>query len=150
MLELKHKIQEIKMESEQVKNLKTLNVDIQNIQIKNIPLYNDILEEIVKRLNMKVIQHFSEPRMNVSFDDSSKLYEMSIHVWNHENPSFLLQFSYYALEHQSLNCNWRMETLGEMELNDKTIEQVVEWINGFRGKTKIVNCFYCGDIKIQH
>lgn len=149
-------INEIKTELEQIKNFKHIEIYDYVISISNStrthPTLKKILSFIVKKLDLNVIaESYTRPSMNISFkDDPKKIYHLSIHFVTERDPSLVFCVTYYAPEHESLNCNRSDETIGELVLNDQSDEEIVDWFLSLRGKTKSVNCYYCGEINIHH
>jgi hypothetical protein len=145
-------LEEINSELKQIKNLKHIECFDLSIRMNYIEL-KPVLHSLVQKLELKVIGESSmSPSMNVSFkDDPQKIYHLSIYSFleNYE-PSLTLSVQYYAPEHHSLRCNRMNESIGNLILNYRTEDEIANWMLSLCGKTKNVNCYYCGEISIHH
>jgi hypothetical protein len=145
-------LEEINHELKLIKNLKHIEVLDLSIHPMHFQL-KQLLHFWVQHLNLKVLGESSiSPSMNVSFqEDMKKIYHLSIHLFLKNNePSLILSVQYYATEHHSIHCNRMNESIGELILNHRSDDEIVKWMLSLRGKTKNVNCYYCGEINIQH
>jgi hypothetical protein len=146
LVELSNHIEDIKNEIEKVKTLKCISVSTYEVKNRH-PIFKKVLETIAKTLEMKITFEplINNPNMSCSFkDDEKKIYEFSIHTGSMKE--VYLQVIYLSTEHTSLMCNSPDEALGYLLLNGKTSKEILDWIGGLRGKKRIVNCHYCGEI----
>jgi hypothetical protein len=144
-------IQEITNELELIKKLRLIEVSDYELTTKNHPIFKKILHYIVKRLEVSIVSEASKnASINILFKQSSKIYQLSMHFGSKKDDSIFLVVSYVSPEHTSLNCNRYDETIGELMLNDKSEDEVVQWILSLQGKTKCIYCHYCGEITIQY
>lgn len=147
LVELSNHIQDIKNEIEKVKTLKYIRVSTYEVNARP-PIFKKLLETIAHTLEMNITYEplIDNPSMSCSFkDDEKKCYVFSIHTPTDKEDVYL-QITYLSTSHTSLMCNSPDEPLGYLLLNGKTSKEILDWIGGLRGKKRIVNCHYCGEI----
>jgi len=177
-IELTQTIENIKLEIQKAKSFKTIKVKSCNIDLSSLPICSKILTTIASELDMNIKHKLSfEDHMTivVSFKDNlEKTYEFTISMdENMSEPTFLLEICYISLEHRSLNCNWNREWIGTLVLNPpdqerseklnlgeirsgshpqqngRSMEEILNWIKGLRGKPRTTHCHYCGEINFE-
>jgi hypothetical protein len=152
ILELSNTIQEMKNEIQQFKNFKYIKTSSTfDLSIKKPSVCKKLLDTIAEKMDMNVIHRSNyHPTMSLTFkDNKEKVYQWSIHILV-EDAIFFLQVNYFSPEHGSLNCNASMESIGDFELNGKSMDEIIAFIYSLQNKTKTVNCYYCGEINIHH
>jgi hypothetical protein len=150
-------IEEIKEELRIIKNLKHIQVlDFEILQKEENLNGKKILRSIVEKLDLKLVSESKyQPHINVYFKDdpNQKIYSLEIKCvqeWGPNELKIQLAVYYDAPEHTSMECNKQTEFISDLDLKDKTDEEIANWFLSLRGKKKTVDCYYCGQINVHH